>query len=516
MANGKQSNAAGLQALAKQAVDAALRGVARNTTRQRRAGPTPQRRQANRRQMAAAAAMRSIPRTVATKEERFRNALSNLAFAPRGHGYYDAFAMQPEATIIASAVGPVTPVQGIGRKGIPGLAVVTQPSGDGDVTTNSRLIIFNPGSSTGVVGRIYTPLATAIDVAEISCPQFSDAYGFGPARTDPERVEDHYDGAEWDQQGPAGRVESIPLRGSLRIRNVTEALAVGGTVRVLRYNGGLNLAIDVAGGEHDPNSYVPISAYRDVCDMIRNAARTRHYSGEELRTSHQVNTHPADFVRSHTFHEDDSFAECLARPKYSSVLILIDDFAASTTQANNSYELNWVVQRAARFAPGTLLHSKAVTLPANANHVNREVPKEAAKDPLQPVRPAPIPSSRDWRSFQSPPPGPMNSMSSGDGAYHYSTDLLSNFGIDPDELNHFLNMVPIAVGGMGAARGAMGMLGREIGRAHRLNSSHTLISYAVFCLKKKNKKIKKKQKKKTKACHETHLKIHHVYSYHVH
>src|SRR5438034_6433396 len=29
----------------------------------------------------------------------------------------------------------------------------------------------------------------------------------------------------------------------------------------------------------------------------------------------------------------------------------------------------------------------------------------------------------------------------------------------------------------------------EIGRAQRLNSSHTVISYAVFCLKKKKKKI---------------------------
>src|SRR3712207_7471506 len=30
-------------------------------------------------------------------------------------------------------------------------------------------------------------------------------------------------------------------------------------------------------------------------------------------------------------------------------------------------------------------------------------------------------------------------------------------------------------------------LGREIGRAQRLNSSHANISYAVFCLKKKKK-----------------------------
>src|SRR5438034_11531005 len=38
--------------------------------------------------------------------------------------------------------------------------------------------------------------------------------------------------------------------------------------------------------------------------------------------------------------------------------------------------------------------------------------------------------------------------------------------------------------------------GEEIGRAHRLNSSHTVISYAVFCLKKKKKKKKKEKRQK--------------------
>src|SRR5207249_10240719 len=36
------------------------------------------------------------------------------------------------------------------------------------------------------------------------------------------------------------------------------------------------------------------------------------------------------------------------------------------------------------------------------------------------------------------------------------------------------------------------LVGSEIGRSTRLNSSHVSISYAVFCLKKKKKKHKKK------------------------
>src|SRR5688572_31952512 len=38
----------------------------------------------------------------------------------------------------------------------------------------------------------------------------------------------------------------------------------------------------------------------------------------------------------------------------------------------------------------------------------------------------------------------------------------------------------------------------KIGRSTRLNSSHSQISYAVFCLKKKKKKKKKKTKKTEK------------------
>src|SRR5438552_13712981 len=39
---------------------------------------------------------------------------------------------------------------------------------------------------------------------------------------------------------------------------------------------------------------------------------------------------------------------------------------------------------------------------------------------------------------------------------------------------------------------------QEDRKSTRLNSSHQIISYAVFCLKKKKKKIKKKQIKKQK------------------
>src|SRR2546430_10918185 len=45
-------------------------------------------------------------------------------------------------------------------------------------------------------------------------------------------------------------------------------------------------------------------------------------------------------------------------------------------------------------------------------------------------------------------------------------------------LSIIAGLIPVAIG-IGA--------GSEIGRAHGLNSSHSQISYAVFCLKKKKK-----------------------------
>src|SRR5258708_21521204 len=47
------------------------------------------------------------------------------------------------------------------------------------------------------------------------------------------------------------------------------------------------------------------------------------------------------------------------------------------------------------------------------------------------------------------------------------------------------------------------MAGRAAGKdrkSTRLNSSHQIISYAVFCLKKKKKEIKKKSKHKQDVC----------------
>src|SRR5438309_2984938 len=52
------------------------------------------------------------------------------------------------------------------------------------------------------------------------------------------------------------------------------------------------------------------------------------------------------------------------------------------------------------------------------------------------------------------------------------------------------------VGGRGSRETSMRSLSYRDRKSTRLNSSHSSISYAVFCLKKKKKKKKKKYKKK--------------------
>lgn len=332
-------------------------------------------------QLALLAALKSIPKTIAPKHERLAQSLTNLYIAPRGHGYYDAFATSPDAATLSATVGPVTPVQGTGRQLVAG----QDPSVFNGHQSNSRVILFNPGSSDSIVGWVMSASAsspTGVTTQEIFSTHFLD---MGPTKTDAYTDANFVDGDDNATGTVSMRVESIPLRGSLRLRNITEALSVGGVVRVLRYNGGLNFGEDPHGPTWTPGQYPTRANYDTIVEMVRNSARTRHFSGRELQEGHQVNCYPADLMRAHTFRQDTSFAECLAYPKYSTTIVLIDDFVASSGH-NNSYEINYCVHRAARFAPGSLLHSKAITLRSDPNALNRHTHKESESEPLKAIK----------------------------------------------------------------------------------------------------------------------------------
>merc|ERR1712098_915136 len=68
-------------------------------------------------------------------------------------------------------------------------------------------------------------------------------------------------------------------------------------------------------------------------------------------------------------------------PKFCTLIVLIDDFKSGTAQVNNTYSLNFVAQRAARFKPGSLLHHKAKLMPTNPN-THHKLHQQEASNPI--------------------------------------------------------------------------------------------------------------------------------------
>lgn len=366
-----------------------------------------------------AARMRSIPKFRPDQQTLdTRGAMKSISFAPRGQGYYDAFVHQPEAAILSASVGPVTAIGGHAHLLIAGKPRVTASirvpdpvsgtmSEQSSILTNATLILLNPtssGSTVGVVARFADAAADPskigqITVENIDIPQFSDLGPVLPGH--PHHPEHHLHDGKFDTNDPrvGRRVESIPLRLSVKFRNVTERFSMGGSVRVLRYNGSLQLnqdygSISVPSPDDNPSAVGnqnPDGTPRDggafalhaLMQTVRSAVRTKHFSGSELEHTHQSNSYPADFVRSLEFNDDVEFWQGVDCPAYSSVLILIDDFVSSGSMGgsnpgvNNSYEINVMCQRAARFEPGSLLHSKAKEHRCDTQHINKEGLKES-------------------------------------------------------------------------------------------------------------------------------------------
>lgn len=365
---------------------------------------TPARRQ-NRAGLRAGASLQSMKRgPTVPKALRYKGgATSNATFAPRGQGYYDAFASIPETAILASTVGPSTPIEGYARFVVAGGTGVTNLPYElrtgtpallhpVHITSNAKLIVFNCGSSDSWIASVFELADSAGRAVVTNTPIHASAFAeLGPTTTKLANVdgswshevpgtEEAVEGGDANDDDPTMRIESIPLRGSMRIRNVTEHYSVGGEVRMMRYNGGLFLGHNPATTSGDLAMAMGTAEFVDICDMMRDTKRATTFGGDELLAAHQSNTYPADSIRSHSFMSDTSFIEATLRPKFCTMLVLVDDFKAGASQVNNTYSLNFVVQRAARFKPGSLLHNKARTINADPNKHHASASKEATSD----------------------------------------------------------------------------------------------------------------------------------------
>lgn len=298
------------------------------------------------------AQIRSIPRRQETKvstKQLLPQALRSMQFAPRGHGYYDAYSNTVDTAMLSVSVGPCTVIEGFARTTVVGWGPFGPPGsniGPGASSDNSCLMMFNPGRGASAVLRVFRKKfdESGIETYDLDVPQFPDH---------------------------AADDECIPIRGSMQITNVAESLTRGGTVRFLRYNSGLA----------PPAS---VETYDELADMVRGSARTQTMSGAQLTNTFQSNTYPADFTRSMQF-SSINFNQGVESPAYSTVLVLIDAFFPSSNGFNNTYEVTCKVQRAYRFLPGTTLHTLAREVPVvHAEHHTRHVHKESSSSHAKP------------------------------------------------------------------------------------------------------------------------------------
>jgi hypothetical protein len=343
-----------------------------------------------------------------------QGALKTVQFAPRGHGYYDAFANRPDSATVSATTGPCTCIAGYstdvvsGTHNVYGTYDVPNEDHSGVETLNysgnQTLVLFNPGASDAAVAAVYTLVNSTSDpnkleVAEekVKCRQFQE---LGPtilptnkAHANNEQGLVDGDPAKHDKR-PTRNVESIPLRGSLRMRNISEALYLGGSVRFMRYNGSLTLREDTYGDS--VTGPLSVASFVELAETIRDSPRTRVFTGKKLVVAHQSNSYPADFVRSMRFESGKALEAAFEYPAYCTVCVLIDNFTTNTG-VNNTYEFNFNVQKAARFGPGTLLAGmqREIRVLRNDVHHLRESQAEAAR----PVGSTGGPASRDQEEF---------------------------------------------------------------------------------------------------------------------
>jgi len=324
--SGLTSNQAKQVAAAPQSQKAALAASYRNQT-------------ALQRMPRASAGKRGVMPDV-TKYHFGQTPASSNVIAPRGFGYYDAFAHNPQAACTAYSVGPATGIVGAARTTV---ATHNQPSTPGAYSGAVLMVVCPTLSSNQAV--IFSDNAGVMDLHFVTSPQLV---------ADPP-------------------LTAIPARCSLRLRNITAQIAKGGVIRTLRLTAGFQIPAN-------------LTALDALCETIRNHDRTRTYAGSSLAEDFQINCTVVDQARATSFDTwgSQGFQSFLLNPSYSPIAILFEPFAVSsgtslTLGSVNNYEVTIRSQFLARYAQGTMLANLAAPPPAVGDIVNKLRDHEEAK-----------------------------------------------------------------------------------------------------------------------------------------
>lgn len=300
---------------------------------------------------------------------------SSNVLAPRGFGYYDAFEHDPYTVATHMSIGPATPIVGstvvsehlVTRAP---LALTTRVDGEPPLGTGleggAMLLIIQPATSDVQAKLFYSWNSGTADE-----PEYLAEYG----------CKSHeYKSPQFEADAPD---DAIPTRCSMRIRNWTQAVGVGGVVRVLRLTTGMALS-----SPQSTNGELAV-----LMEGIRNHTRTRVYGGDELAQCHQKNCTVVDQSKStwfanwdRTLPSDqvpwavrqggrwgittavgniDSFTAALHDPAFTPIAILFEPFVAAVSggRVGNTYEVSVRSQFLGHYPQGTILANMALNPP---------------------------------------------------------------------------------------------------------------------------------------------------------
>jgi len=309
---------------------------------------------------------------------RVNPATSNMV-APEGHGYYDAFTTFSGSAMTHLSIGPATPIVAKTTCSFDsGDSIRTDYSVGGGADRSAQMLIIGPNSSD-----------TQAMLYRVSSCNSQD------------QIQSHTFNSTQMKGSDADLMETIPTRCSVRVRNFTNALNVGGIVRVLRATTGMHL----------DREYTSNEELQDIMTGVRDHRRTVSYTGNEFVHAMQKNCIVADQSRSLLFAENnvtpvagqlpwftsyyankklpyrndtgpveerytfdinksvDDFTCYLANPTFSPIVIIFEPFGDETRA--NTYECVVQSQFLAHYRQGSMLANLAIQPVSNHSFLEK-------------------------------------------------------------------------------------------------------------------------------------------------
>lgn len=305
-------------------------------------------------------------------------ASSNLV-APRGFGYYDAFTNHPSSAMTYMSIGPATPIDAVTvggnintAFGLPigstdQVAIQTPPD-----PKHAQLIIINPAPDRTQAVRFWVNYDATASPPAFSSTVSKESYN---ASALPKNYNSE------DPPNQPDLKDMIPTRCSVRIRNASAGMQLGGTVRILRMTTGFSLVGDVTSSkeywkllegirEHSRTVRYDGRAFTDgglqkncvVCDQ----SKALHFQDYALQRFYDKDLFPfLPSPPSGVAYEVYNWMLSHAEPAFTPIAILIEPFAAASAVtsgaywAGNTYDFNVKSQFLAHYYQGTMLANMA-------------------------------------------------------------------------------------------------------------------------------------------------------------